>query len=390
MNVWPHSIIIAVLLLLPVLLAGSATSSHAQTDERCFAETGHCIGGRLRAFWEQNDGLRVFGLPITPQQEELVEGTPRQVQWFERTRLELHPENAAPYDVLLGRLGIERLQQQGQAWQRFDRAEGPQEGCRYFAQTGQNICGDILAAWRANGLELDGRVGKSESENVALFGLPLSGPRTETLSDGQPYTVQWFERARFELHPQEQPPYNVQLGLLAREVRGEEPTPGSDTLAVGSFRYAFPVRAERVDYGRYHHDYPAADIFCAIGSEFVATTSGVVDWVSAIDRWDPASNRPAERGGMSVAIIGDDGWRYYGSHLSGVAEGITPGVRVEAGQLLGWTGKSGNARSTPPHLHYGISRPTTPDDWQTRRGELPPYDYLRAWQRGEMVTPVWE
>jgi murein DD-endopeptidase MepM/ murein hydrolase activator NlpD len=93
---------------------------------------------------------------------------------------------------------------------------------------------------------------------------------------------------------------------------------------------------------------------------------------------------------MSVAIIGDDGWRYYGSHLSGVAEGITPGVRVEAGQLLGWTGKSGNARGTPPHLHYGISRPTTPDDWQTRRGEVPPYEYLRAWQRGEMVTPAWE
>jgi murein DD-endopeptidase MepM/ murein hydrolase activator NlpD len=63
-------------------------------------------------------------------------------------------------------------------------------------------------------------------------------------------------------------------------------------------------------------------------------------------------------------------------------------VRVEAGQLLGLTGQSGNAASTPPHLHFGISRPTTPDDWQARRGQIPPYAYLRAWQRGESVAPA--
>ncbi len=152
--------------------------------------------------------------------------------------------------------------------------------------------------------------------------------------------------------------------------------------------YAFPVRAEQLDYGPYHHDYPATDIFCPTGSEFLATTSGVVDWVSATDEWEPQTDRPEDRGGISVAIVGDDGWRYYGSHLSGVAAGIEPGVRVRAGQLLGWTGKSGNARSTPAHLHYGISVPTTPDDWQTRRGQIPPYPYLQAWQRGEMVTPA--
>jgi peptidoglycan LD-endopeptidase LytH len=152
--------------------------------------------------------------------------------------------------------------------------------------------------------------------------------------------------------------------------------------------YVFPVRSQgKVSYGRFHHDYPAADIFCPIGSEFVAVTDGVVDYVSRLDTWDPQVNDGATRGGLSVAIVGDDGVRYYGSHLSQVADGIEPGARVEAGQLLGLTGHSGDARGVTPHLHFGISRPTKPDDWQVRRGEVTPYNYLRAWQRGEDVTP---
>jgi murein DD-endopeptidase MepM/ murein hydrolase activator NlpD len=154
------------------------------------------------------------------------------------------------------------------------------------------------------------------------------------------------------------------------------------------FHYTFPVRSEgKISYGRFHHDYPAADIFCPVGSQFVAPTDGVVDFVSREDLWDPSTDDPEVRGGLSVAIVGDDGVRYYGSHLSQVADGIEPGVRVAAGQLLGLTGKSGNAEGTDPHLHFGISHPTTPDDWQVRRGEISPYDYLRAWQRGEDVTP---
>ncbi len=79
--------------------------------------------------------------------------------------------------------------------------------------------------------------------------------------------------------------------------------------------------------------------------------------------------------------------RYYDSHLAAVASDIAPGVRVDAGELLALTGKSGNAASTDPHLHFGISRPTTPDDWQVRRGEIAPYKYLKAWKRWENVTP---
>jgi pimeloyl-ACP methyl ester carboxylesterase len=210
-------------------------SVQAQTEERCFAETGFCISGRIREFWEQNGGLPVFGLPIGPLQEEVIEGQRTAVQWFERNRLELHPENAPPFDVLLGRLGADLLEQRGRNWYAFPKSE-PQAGCRFFAETGHNICGSILAAWRASGLELDGRAGKSELENLALFGLPLSDAQTEQLADGRTYTVQWFERARIELHPENAPPADVLLGLLGSEMQG-----GSVT--------ATPAPVARFEYG---------------------------------------------------------------------------------------------------------------------------------------------
>lgn len=186
-------------------------------NARCFPETGFCIDGRIREYWEQNGGLAVFGYPKTPLQTEVIEGKSLQVQWFERNRMELHPENARPYDVLLGRLGADVLELQNRDWQSF-RTSLAQSGCRYFPETQHNVCGEFLEAWRSTGLELDGRPGKTESESLALWGLPLSDAQVETLSDGKQYTVQWFERGRFELHPENQPPYRVLMGLLGNEI----------------------------------------------------------------------------------------------------------------------------------------------------------------------------
>ncbi|MEN9937926.1 MAG: hypothetical protein RLZZ387_4505 [Chloroflexota bacterium] len=222
------------ILITLLLLSALPTSAQAQTDQRCFPETGHCISGRIRQFWEQNGGLPVFGFPIGPQQDVTIEGKTFQAQNFERNRLELHPENAAPFDVLLGRLGADRLAQQSRDWFAFPKG-GAQAGCRFFAETGHSVCGDILAAWRTSGLELDGRAGKSEAESLALFGLPLSGVVTEQLGDGREYQVQWFERARFEVHPENAAPFNVLLGLLGNELRdaaaAPAPTPAPEPQA---------------------------------------------------------------------------------------------------------------------------------------------------------------
>jgi hypothetical protein len=177
------------------------------------------MDGRIAEFWEQNGGLAVFGFPIGPQEQITFDGKTITVQRFERNRLELHPGNKRPYDVLLGRLGADRLGQQGRDWFSFAKS-GDTGGCRVFAETGHAVCGAILKAWRANGLQIDGKKAVSDAESLALFGMPLSGLMTETLSDGKQYQVQWFERARFELHPENAAPYNVLLGLLGNEVGG--------------------------------------------------------------------------------------------------------------------------------------------------------------------------
>lgn len=206
----------------PTTTEEPAQPAPVPTGERCFPDVpgiDACLSGRIRQYWEENGGLPVFGYPITPQREETIEGQSLQVQWFQRNRLELHPENERPYDVLLGRLGVDVLEKQGRDWQAFPASED-QGNCVFFEQTSHYVCGDILNAWRANGLELDGQPGFSQAENLALFGLPVSGPIQETLSDGNDYTVQYFERARFELHPEHAPPNNVLLGLLGEEVGG--------------------------------------------------------------------------------------------------------------------------------------------------------------------------
>ena len=152
--------------------------------------------------------------------------------------------------------------------------------------------------------------------------------------------------------------------------------------------YAFPISGCTYTYARAHHNYPASDILTKKGCKFVASTSGTIDEINRVDKWNGKTNLGADRGGMFVSMIGDDGVRYYGSHLSKVATGIEPGVRVAAGDLLGLVGTSGDARGTASHVHYGISWPTPAAIWWVRRGELSPWQYLNAWKVGKDLSPA--
>jgi peptidoglycan LD-endopeptidase LytH len=162
----------------------------------------------------------------------------------------------------------------------------------------------------------------------------------------------------------------------------------TDTTRVRPVRYAFPLRGCRYDFSRGHHDYPATDIFAPSGCAVVAPVAGRVDEVTTTDRWTRASNRGRDRGGLSVSVVGVDGVRYYGSHLSAVAAGVRPGLRVAAGQLLGRVGNTGSAQVTPSHLHFGLSWPTGPGVWWVRRGVVDPYPYLTSWRRGGNLSPA--
>lgn len=203
-----------------------ARDEASSDDERCFPETGQCLAGRFRAYWEQNGGLPVFGYPITAAANETNRDTnqPYLTQWFERNRFEFHPENASPYDVLLGRLGDDALRTQGRDWQTEPHASGPQQNCLWFEQTGHNVCDQATGLgfktyWQTHGLEFDGKLGTSYDESLALFGLPLTEPKLEQNSSGDVVQTQWFERARFEWHPDKPDEFKVLLGLLGNEIR---------------------------------------------------------------------------------------------------------------------------------------------------------------------------
>lgn len=130
-------------------------------------------------------------------------------------------------------------------------------------------------------------------------------------------------------------------------------------------RYVFPVIGPAT-YGTAHHDYPATDVFGDIGQPIVASVRSEVLRLSATERG---------LGGITITLRGEDGWRYYYAHLDSLDPALRVGQVVEAGQPLGTLGKTGNARSTPPHLHLGIS------STGSVAGQITPYPYLQLWQK---------
>jgi hypothetical protein len=79
----------------------------SQPNVRYFPETRHGVSDRFLAFWNQNDGMRILGYPISDQiQEVLSDNAPHTVQYFERGRLEHHPEcGGNGFEMQLGLLG---------------------------------------------------------------------------------------------------------------------------------------------------------------------------------------------------------------------------------------------------------------------------------------------
>ncbi|MEU4239018.1 M23 family metallopeptidase [Actinoplanes sp. NPDC026619] len=162
----------------------------------------------------------------------------------------------------------------------------------------------------------------------------------------------------------------------------------SATTTNADVKYVFPVKASNVSFHTTHSKYPATDIFADCGETVVATTSGVVLEVSLKDVYVEGAADGPNNGGLSVSLLGDDGVRYYGSHLSKVLTNIRAGVRVTAGQQLGKVGHTGNA-SGVCHLHYGISPPCAKvGDWKVRRGVVWPHTFLTSWRKSGQKSPV--
>jgi hypothetical protein len=210
---------LTILALLGLLLGGplvAAPRPVAAEGAACFAETNQCIQGRFLAYWTANGGLARNGFPLTAERQELLEdGNTYTVQYFERVRMEYHPENQPPYDVLLGQFGrrvlLSSLSDQN-VYRSTTAPAAPQAGATYFPETGHNLGGPFLEYWQANG-------------GLAQFGYPISE---------QSFRVQYFERARLEWHTENAgTPYEFLLGQIGRLVLAE------NDLLTGDFQYLY-------------------------------------------------------------------------------------------------------------------------------------------------------
>jgi spore germination protein len=179
-------------------------------EQTYFIETRHTLRGGFYRYWRQNGGLARFGFPLTEEFEEAdpATGTRRVVQYFERARFEYNASLAGtPFEVQLGHLGRWALERAPML------PPGPRPappGALVFPETGRSIQQGFRAYWEANG-------------GLAQFGLPLTDEYVEIDPwTGLGQTVQYFERARFEYHPQLEPAGQaIQLTLLGRAMLRE-------------------------------------------------------------------------------------------------------------------------------------------------------------------------
>jgi hypothetical protein len=199
------------------LLPTASRLASGSADRTYFPATGHYLGGVFKDFWNKQGGLAVFGFPQTEEFEELNSdyGQVFTVQYFERQRYEYHPENkGTPYEVLLGRLGLTEAQRRGLISTPPFQPAARQSNCLWFPETHHTVCGSFAGYWQSHGLDL-GEPGNSYRESLALFGLPISEAFTETPSG---LLVQYFERAKFEYHPENKgTPFEVLLSLLGNQ-----------------------------------------------------------------------------------------------------------------------------------------------------------------------------
>lgn len=134
------------------------------------------------------------------------------------------------------------------------------------------------------------------------------------------------------------------------------------------YRFEFPVQgktwyqdtfgADREGGTRSHE---GADLFGTEGTPLISVCSGQIEKLG----WN-------RLGGERVGIRGVDGNYYYYAHLHSIEPGLKVGQKISKGDRIGTMGHTGDALTTPDHLHFGIELPN--GKW------INPYSFLYLWQ----------
>jgi hypothetical protein len=214
--------VLLVTLVAPLLaLPGGAAASPPPPQASYFQETGHSAQNYYWQFWKNTpDALRILGYPISEPfvQESFTEpGKKYRVQYYERAVLEEHPENFGKDGnrfYVLGRLLGNELAKGRENEAPFKKVAqiATNANQTWFPETGHSLRNDATQGpfktfWERYG-------------GLAVFGFPISEPFQERNADtGETYWVQYFERNRFEYHPEFRGTRNeVLLGLLGVEI----------------------------------------------------------------------------------------------------------------------------------------------------------------------------
>jgi murein DD-endopeptidase MepM/ murein hydrolase activator NlpD len=184
-------------------------------------------------------------------------------------------------------------------------------------------------------------------------------PRPRTSPPTPPRTTTEPEAA-----PRAPLPAPGQLGLPRR--------PAPEIVLPAGQGYVFPVYGEASftdDYGApravtgWHH---GNDVFAPAGTPLLAVADGTLSRVGINNL-----------GGNRLWLTDEAGNQFYYAHLSAYAPAAVSGARVRAGQVIGFVGNTGQAITTPPHLHFEV-HPQGGDS-------VNPYPYLVAWRRGSDI-----
>jgi hypothetical protein len=224
---------------------------------------------------------------------------------------------------------------------------------------GMNVSGSQTAMWVGNSLAFQD-------------GERLYAPFAPYIRNGKTMVPAWWLAARFRLS------VSFDGTTLSVTRKGAQTVQGGDPLMNPNYYFPYGKGAPYEPYhntwgdGRYYEGrnfaHEGTDILAPTGTPIYAVASGTIVRYG----WNTLGGYR-----LNVELDGHPGWRFYYAHMDRYANGLYLGAHVKAGQLLGYTGSTGEGPERTqgkfvPHLHFGIYRP----DGQA----INAYPYLKFWE----------
>ena len=157
--------------------------------------------------------------------------------------------------------------------------------------------------------------------------------------------------------------------LVSSQTGGLLVTGGLSFPVAGPHNFTDTFGAPRMTGTAFAHFHEGTDVFAPTGTPLVAIERGVLIRVGS-----------DVLGGTKLWLVGATGTRYYYAHLSAFAPGVADGKPVQAGEVIGFVGSTGNAQGTSPHVHFEVH----PDGGAA----INPYPLLRIIDEAEAGPPL--